>query len=344
VDSIGFGPVAACLNANTTLIGIAANGNGTYYVSDNATQLQLIYQQLGLRILINATIRQEVSATGDIFTAVYPDSYLEFTFDIVIPPLGYKEISVTEETPAFNNCTGNFTIPAWFTPYEARVTSYSSDYWTHNVSVMSSATGNQWRNVFNLSVYLTPYAQLGDPFNVRFPASFIQSNETNFISVRTGRDSANESTECSTGNRVIYKARFPASVPFSSILPLAIGRNLTVFYDLTGDGVADGNKSILLGYGLEGVTFDPTPRNVSDLTPEINALDDAFIRLLDYINFNTQSTCGAVPPEQNRSGTYCNPIDVELSPDIQFRISSVTEVPYLWGPVDMGIVTWIKEG
>jgi hypothetical protein len=344
VDSIGFGPVASCDNANTTLLGIADRGNGTYFVSDNATELQLIYQQIGWRILINATIRQEVSISGQFITILYPESYLEFHFNMSVPPLGYKEISVTEETPPFSNCSGNFSIPAWFTPYEARVTSYSANYWTHNVSVKSSATGNIWKNVFNLSVYGLQYDQLGDPFNVRFPATLLRVNETNSLNVTTGVNPFNESAECSTGNRVIYKAKFPASVPFSSVLPYAIGRNVTVYYDINGDGVEDGNQTVLLGYNMEGIPFDPTPVFVNNLDPDTNAIDDAFIRLLDYINFNKQSTCGAVPPDQNRSGMSCNPVDVGLTQDIIFRISSVTEVPYLWGPVDMGIVTWIQQG
>ena len=123
---------------------------------------------------------------------------------------------------------------------------------------------------------------------------------------------------------------------------------MTVYYDLNGDGVADGNKTVLLGYGTEGVVFDPTHRTVhvdrvDGLSPETNALDDAFIRLLDYINFDT--TTGPVPcTGAERAGSACNPVDVELSPDILIRISSVTEVPYMWGPIEMGVVTWITQG
>lgn len=350
VDSIGFGPVANCYNANNTLWGIAINGNGTYYVSDNASQLGWIYRQIGLGILINATIKQEVTVTAGVRTTLYPDSYLEFTFDLSIPPLGYREISVTEETQPMGNCSGNFTIPEWFTPYEARVTSYSSDFWTHNVTVKSSLTGNQWKNVFNLSTYQTAYSQLGDPFNVMFPANLLKPNETNYVNVTTGTNPTNESKECPTANRVIYKARFPASVPFSSIMDYANGSNVTIYYDLDGDGIPDGDQIVLLAYGIEGVKFDSINRNVSGLHPENNAIHDAFIRLLDYINFDKQANPN--PPcddpylanEERRAGSFCNPIDVELSPDIAFRVSSVTEVPYMWGPVDMGIVTWIKEG
>ncbi|MFH1447836.1 MAG: VWA domain-containing protein [Candidatus Micrarchaeota archaeon] len=344
VDSIGFGPISSCENANFTLRGIAEAGNGTYFVSDNATELQLIYEQLGLRILISATITQEINVTGTIETTLFPESYLQFNFNTTIPPLGYKEISIIQETNPFDNCTGNFTIPEWFTPYDARVTSYSAEYWTHNVSVMSSSTGGIWQNVYNLSVYTTPYDMLGDPFNIRFPAALLTKNETNFVDVRTGLEPENDTAECSTGNRVIYKARFPASVPFSSILPYAEGRNLTVYYDLDGDGVPDGSQNVVLAYGLEGIPFDPILREVDELDITTNAIDDAFIRLLDYINFNDQRNPAPGCVGDERSGSTCNPVDLELSPYIVFRISSVTEVPYLWGPIDMGIITWIKEG
>ncbi len=344
VDSIGFGPISSCENANTTLRGTADAGNGTYFVSDNATELQLIYQQLGWRILINATITQEVNVSGNITTTLFPDSYLQFNFNMTIPPLGYKEISIIQETDPFDNCTGNFTIPEWFTPYEARVTSYSAQYWTHNVSINSNSTGGVWWNVFNLSVYNRPYDMLGDPFNIMYPANLLRSNETNFVDVRTGRDPGNESTECSTGNRVIYKARFPASVPFSSVLPYAEGRNITVYYDTDGDGVPDGNKNVVLAYDVEGVPFNSTLVETDELQPDINAIDDAFIRLLDYINFNDQRNPAPGCVGTERSGSTCNPIDVELSPDIVFRISSITEIPYLWGPIDMSIITWVKQG
>jgi hypothetical protein len=342
VDSVGFGPISACDNANYTLREVAAAGNGTFYASDNATQLQLIYQALGLRILIYATSHQELMIVGGMQTILYPDSYLEFHFDMAIPPLGYRDISVTQETEPFSGCYGNFTIPWWFTPYEVRVTSYSANYWTHNVSVMSSATANQLLNVFNLSVYGLDYEFLGDPFNVRFPAQYIVANETNYINITTGLNPANDSLECSISNKLIYKAKFPASVPFSSILDNVSGSNVTVYFDINGDGVPDGNQTVLLGFGIDGVTFDPAPKTVDELNASINAIDDAFIRLLDYINFNTQMNPDITCTGTEEAGTWCNPIDVQLSDDLLFRVSSVTEVPYLWGPVDMGVVTWVK--
>ncbi len=351
IDTIGFlNASISCPNADTCLNGSAAAGNGTYYKSNNATELQFIYNQLGIGIVINATIRQEISVIGNIRTILYPDSYLEFTFDLNVPPLGYKEISITQETPPLGNCSGNFSIPAWFIPYSARVTSYSSDYWTHNVSVKSGNTGNAWKNVFNLTTYKTPYFQLGDPFNVMFPASLLANGTVNYMNVTSGIDPQNESKECPTQNKVIYRARLPGTVPFSSVLPVAVGRNVTVFYDIDGDGQADGNQTVLLGYGIAGVPFDPTPRTIDWLEAnndfETNAIADAFIRLLDYINFNNK-TDEIAPPVCTgfeRSGSECNPIDVELSPDVIIRISSVTEVPYMWGPIEMGVVTWIEQG
>ncbi len=354
VDAVGFGPVVNCTNANCTLKGIADAGNGTYYVSSNASELQLIYMMLGDKIRTIANVTQEISLEGNISTTLYPESYLEFDFEYDVPPLGYRDISIIQETDPLGNCSGSFYIPEWFEPYEARVTSYSSNYWTHNVTVRSSNTGNQWRNVFNLSTYLTPYAKLGDPFIVRFPSGLLKSNETNYINVTTGIAANNNSKECPTANRVIYKARFQASVPFSSVLDLAVGRNVTIYYDLNGDGVQDGNQTILLGYGVEGVTFDPTHVEMTGpgysdprLHPEYNSIDDAFIRLLDYINFDSSRYSGPGPltcDGTEWSGSECNPIDVELSPDILIRVSSVTEVPYLWGPIEMGVVAWVIHG
>ena len=66
-----------------------------------------------------------------------------------------------------------------------------------------------------------------------------------------------------------------------------------------------------------------------------NAVDYAFLRLLDYLNFIT------IPSNSGRPGSINNPIDIEISEDMTVDTLSIGGIPYMWGPVDIGIEVWV---
>ncbi|RLG18253.1 hypothetical protein DRN67_04355, partial [Candidatus Micrarchaeota archaeon] len=332
VHAIGFGPVEDCTLANTTLQGIANAGNGTYYHSSDPEELLEIYESLAHTIINQSFVGQITVITGNVSTILYPDSYLEFHYSPELPTLGYREIEIPIETARFPSCQGSFEIPAQFNVSEIRVTSYSADYWTDNVSVLSSATGGTYLQTFRLSDFGATYQELGDPFSIQFSPSYVRNNETNSIYVGTGLSPGNASGTCSSNNRAIYTARFMASVPYGPVLSTLAGRNVTVFYDLDHDGISDGVSYV--SYGEDLPDYDPTPVTVSELDTANNALDEAFIRLLDTLNF-------IIPPGNSGiSGSSTNPVDVQLSEEVGIQTNSLSDVPYMWGPVDMGVAIW----
>ncbi|MFA6035662.1 MAG: hypothetical protein WC759_01770, partial [Candidatus Micrarchaeia archaeon] len=332
VHTIGFGPVDTCSIANVTLRNAAIAGNGSYFYSSDPAQLLEIYRLLAHTILNQSFSHQLTVITGNVSTELFPDSYIEFNYTPEMPALGYREINVPMETPRFSSCEGSFFIPAQFNVSDIRVTSYSADYWTDNVSVQSDATGGAYQQVFRLSDYSSDYRDLGDPFVVQFPASTLTSNRTNNAYISTGLGPENSSGTCSTDNRAIYNARFTASVPYGPVLPSLLGHNVTVYYDLDHDGISDGVSYVSYGATLPG--YDATPVEVSSLDTSGNALDESFVRLLDKLNFVVPAGNSGLP------GTSNNPIDVQLSEEVSVQVTSLSEVPYMWGPVDMGIAIW----
>jgi len=332
VHTIGFGPVNTCSIANTTLLLSAEAGNGSYFYSSDPAQLMEIYRLLAQFIINQSFSGQITIVTGNVSTELFPDSYFEFNFTPETPALGYREINVPMETPRFSTCEGSFFIPAQFNVSDIRVTSYSTDYWTDNVSVLSDATGGVYQQVFRLADYSSNYQTLGDPFMVQFRASRVTSNRTNYVYVSTGLGPGNTSATCSADNRAIYNARFTASVPYGPVLPSLFGHNVTVYYDLDHDGISDGVSYVSYGATLPG--YNSTPVDVSSLDTSGNALDESFVRLLEKLNF--------VVPAGNSglAGSSNNPIDVQLSEEVSVQVTSLSEVPYMWGPVDMGITVW----
>ena len=116
------------------------------------------------------------------------------------------------------------------------------------------------------------------------------------------------------------------------MFPDNIGRNVTVYYDTDHDGISENFSYVTYGENLPN--FDPTPVLVTDLEPDNYALDDAFIRLLDLLNF-------IVPPgNSGLSGTATNPIDIAISGSVGIQATSSGEVPYMWGPAEMGVMVW----
>jgi hypothetical protein len=143
----------------------------------------------------------------------------------------------------------------------------------------------------------------------------------------------NISSNCSLSNRVIYTARFRASTFYSDIFPQAWGSNVTVYFDRNYDGAQDGSVNIEIGKDLP--SFNSTLKTVDALDIDRNAVDDAFLRLLDSMNFVT------VPGNTGRSGSINNPIDIELSEDMTIETLFIGGIPYMWGPVNIGIEVWV---
>ena len=330
IYAVGFGPYA-----NMSLLSTIANcTGGKAYSSSNYSELLQIYEDIAKEITKTVTFLQQVVSVQGSNSTLYPDSYIEFQYDSATPDPGYKEISLNAETDVFPSCNGSFFVPPSVRIMDARRTAYSSDFWTKAVSINNSLTGNLPREIFNLSNYNEPaYVNLGDPFNVYLPVELFGVNQTNYANNVLGNSTSYNSPICSQYDRVIYTLRLKASTTYTDVFPEGIGRNVTVYYDNNHDGVWDGFSYVAVGSNLP--EFDPNPVNASDLSPGTNAVDNAFIQLLNQLNLVT--TYGNL----NVSGTIGNPIDIILTADLNVQVDLLSLVPYVWGPSDMSISFWV---
>lgn len=220
VHTIGFGND---IN-ETTLQRMADCGHGKYYFSD-VTELSEIYKEVAEEILNASYVAQTVKVEGFYNkTILYPDSYIKFNYTPNIIPFGYGEVSLTRETNKIEDCigyvkTGEYVEGGYYISPEvevidAKVTSYSSQFWTHKVDVNTSSTG--WQRVFQLADFGSDYRKLGDPFIVQIPVNLIQEGENNFVRVETGINPVN-GTGGSPDDRVIYTMKIKGSVGYGSV-------------------------------------------------------------------------------------------------------------------------------
>lgn len=214
VYSIGFGPVANCQMGNTTLTAIADCGGGDYYASQNASELEEIYRNIAQSIVSISYTTQKVSIEGNVSIAgslLFNDSYIEFNYNETKPEFGYGEFSLSFE----NNCTDgtcNLIKKNETEILEAKVTSYSGDYWTNLIVLTNSSAENL--TIYNLSKY-GKYEKLGDPFMISIQKEKI-SNGTNTISIFLGINETDR-IPVSNDSKLIYSLKVPGYVGYGSV-------------------------------------------------------------------------------------------------------------------------------
>jgi hypothetical protein len=214
VYTIGFGPVSSCSASNYTLNEVARCGKGKYYSSSNITELMNIYRSIAGEIVSLSYETQRINITGNVSmdNILYPDSYIAINYTPNNPGLGYGEITLTLESPRIGDMIGfgsnssfvygGFQVPNVLRVNQAKVTSYSSEYWTDKILVKPNSSS--WVSVYKLSDYGSTYQTLGDPFAVQIPGHLLEPNKVNYIAVGTGL-SASNSTGGSINDKVIYE-------------------------------------------------------------------------------------------------------------------------------------------
>ncbi len=222
VYTIGYGDAD-----NTTMNLTAQCGGGEYFFS-NATALAETYRKIAEEIAITYSAQTvKVDYSGAYNSTLYDDSYIVFNYTPT-DFLGYGEVSIALESDRFGgNVTspknGSFTIPAGSRMLDAKVTSYSSEFWTSSLELNSSDTSG-WLNVYNLTDYSSSYGgkdefvDLGDPFVVNLPIDMLSTGESNFVMIDTGYSSADQ-TGGSPEDRVIYYVGVSGIVGYGDVFP-----------------------------------------------------------------------------------------------------------------------------
>ena len=311
VHSIGFGPISSCSFAIQTMRAIAACGNGSYYASSNASELNEIYNNLAIGIT-NQTIaylKQKAIATG-VSSTLYEDSYLEIHYN----KTGYntaQKIPVTFEGPIFNNTIsqGGLVIPDGTEIIDAKATSYSGADWTNIVDIENSGL---WQTVFNLSEYGNNYLEIGDPYSVYVPVSLIALNNT--IRVRTAI-SPNITGGGSPDNRVIYTLLVKTIADAESIGSKREGCMWVILYE---DG-----SSINITLPEEATTGNICYFQTGVYDSE-DVLQSSVYNLLLQLDLDSD---GLIDVDFDKNG-------------FSFNAVTTTDVPYLWGPATVEVRVW----
>jgi|GEM_PF-3055596 len=316
IHSVGFGDDVD----ETTLQNIADCGQGEYYFS-NTTELEDIYRMIAANIL-NASYKAQTVMVyeGDYGNiTLYPDSYINFTYFPPANMLEYGEISVTLESPKFGGVVespknGTFVVPSETKILNAKITSYSSEYWTDRAFIYN---GTSWNQIYRLWDYDNEYVNLGDPYLVYIPIDQIREDENN-VSIDTAAREEN-TTGGSPDSSVIYDLGVNILTDYGGVFNKTEGSSKTVYYDMDLDGTNDGSVDIILG-------------NESDpWDPEIDAIDNAMMKLLDKLNFYNDTGTD--------DGSEDNPIDVYPG-DLSFDMVPIGGIPWLWGPGIFTLKVW----
>ena len=155
--------------------------------------------------------------SGEFFSQLYPDSYIEFDYIKETPSAG---LLATIEEPFSDAENATFALPLNSTLLEATVISYSGPKWTALVEVNNQP-------IYNLSDYQEDFLKLGDPYSVNIPiSSTLQSNN---LSLKTGL-AANNLTEGSIYNKIIYTISKDLA-SYTSVSATAKGCNWTVEFN-----------------------------------------------------------------------------------------------------------------
>ncbi len=318
--SVGFGPVDTCTNGRQTLQSIAQCGDngstGSYYGSNDASQLGMIYNQIAEDIVNTTQTAQVINVTGDVVPSIlYPESYIDFYYTST-DSSGYGNISLTQSTDRFNktnDCTGTLYVPSIAKASDVMVTSYSDEHWTDYVKVGILAPAYTLRDLH----FGSDYSIIGDPYIVHIPPTMINSGQNNSILIGTG-DNPTTPTNCSKYNRAIYTLRLSGRVGYAGVFAEKDGCNWTIQFE---DG-SSMNEAIPVEYnGTKQCSYTGT-----NVTYDLNdAVDDAAFRLLRQLDIQPN-----------------NKLDIKFDSNmLEFDFSRSGGVQSLWGPINMKLIVWM---
>jgi len=215
------------------LEGESYNFCSRFYNSSNADELEVIYRRIAEEILEFGYAAQKVNITGDVAleNILYTDSFIEYNFTplVIVDPDEHGKVSITREGQRLREFTGeNFitdpvteTKEGWYnisegvTVVDAKITSYSSEFWTDRLLINSSATLD-WITVYNLSDYSRNYRTLGDPYIIQIPVNYVTAGK-NSLRVGAGYSTGDEilGVGGSPDDRLIYTMRIKGRVGYN---------------------------------------------------------------------------------------------------------------------------------
>ena len=210
-------------NPNCWVSGESYDTCSKFYTGNSDVELMYIYQKIAQDIAELGYSAQTINITGNVsrINKLFGDSYIGYNFTpIELPPYEYGEIEFTREDKKLKDISGDtitkpykegwYNISSKVKVVDAKMTSYSSEYWTDMLNISNSS--GIWNKVYRLGDYGNDYQTLGDPFIVQIPTNLISSGN-NSIRIGTGISFIND-TGGSPDDRLIYTMRAKGSVGY----------------------------------------------------------------------------------------------------------------------------------
>jgi hypothetical protein len=302
--------------ANMDLLSQVASSPSYSYFTPDGSGLQNIYDQIFN--ILSSFFRQSVNITGSTSVSqLYPDSYLEFTYE-PINQSTFGEVSFKGSTCRFNDtvgCQGVISVPTGLVVADAKVTSYSGNYWTDYVHTVNSAGSH---DVYQLSDWHSGgYGDLGDPFMVYIPADYVLSGGNTTVTVGVGYNGTTGSG-CSLDDRAIYTLRMHTVVGYGDVFDKNLGCRWNLEFE-------DGSSF---------VTPLPTAYNGTDQCyythtsisyDKDDAAKDAVFRLMSQLDLD-------------KDGRIDLLFDTSM---INVELGQASDIQSLWGPAKFKLIVWM---
>jgi hypothetical protein len=298
VYSIGFGADSD----EATLQAIASCGNGAYFFS-SGNELSDIYRTIAKEILEATYYEQTVEASQNIYTKLFPDSYIQFNYTYEEKPYG---ILINLEKQFDNDTYALLNIPQNGELIEAVAISYSGSRWTDSVKVNET-------EFYNLKDYGRNYLFLGDPYAINIPVNLINLGN-NLVKLTTAIDPSN-STHGSSSNKIIYT--FSENMTsFSKISPIAQGCNWSIQFE-------DGTNTTI------NYPQTYTGNNLCNYTSQNIYYEDN-----DAYQIAVYKLLSIMDTDKNKK------IDIKFSSSqLQVSLSEISGIPYTWS-TEVKIKLW----
>ncbi len=307
VFTIGFGD-GISTDGTDTLKQTACN-DSLYFDATNASQLEEVYRNITNEILRLSNFSSQIlNFHGDHLPSnIYPHTFLKYGYVGQLETINPNEIAIDLESSEFVSCNKTLKIYEGMRVVDAKVTSYSDEHWTDLLVVNDDV-------VFNLSDFSTNYATLGDSFIINIPVDLLISGDNN-ISIRTG-DSSSNSTNCSANNTVIYTVMINSSTSRTDVVNIEDGCDWNIeFVDSSFMDIkipSDYNGSNNCSYNSTNISYNPQ-----------DAYDLSMYGLLSAFDFEEDGT-----------------VLIRFE-ELEIIISTLSNIPYLWGPEIIEFRVWI---
>ncbi len=331
--TVGFGMGAD----NATMIAIANCTTGQYFSAKNDTALQLAFDTIGNTIIQSSSTQTAIMSGNVSRTFLSYNSTIAANYSPDVIPPQPNEISVTLQTPPLQSCSAIVPLYSGTRFLNAKIYSYSGDYWTSRV-VMNGISA------YNLSTYSPLYTSLGDPYQFNIPTQLLNSGN-NTVSVGIAIDGYNTTVNCSANNTIVYTIGINLSTERSRVVPNSVGCNWTIQFpdgSLSQKSIPSSyNGSNICAYrqhieyynitNISNVINITISTNLSNLTPGLIFITN-ITRNITY-DENDSYQLGAFTMFDRLDFKKDGTLFVDLNADdLEVIVTTVSKIPYLWGP------------